>query len=328
MVIIQILLGGITRLTDSGLSITEWQPILGTIPPLNEAQWTDAFTKYKQIAQYKYLHNYFSLEDFKQIYFWEWLHRVWGRLMGIVFLIPFVYFIWKKRINGAMLWPMLLLFILGGLQGALGWIMVKSGVGTELVYVSHIRLAIHFIAALMLLVYIIVFAFNVSVSANLRNDLPIVWRWSVGIIVLLTMQLVYGAFMAGTRAGKAAITWLDINGNFIPSSVLSEGSFLYDITHNLLTIQFIHRSLAYLLLLCIVVLTVLMSKQIKSSIIYKLRLLPLFLVALQTLLGILSVTNYLTAKMIAYSIIHQFGGMLLLVSMVIVIYFSRTPKKR
>lgn len=328
MVIIQILLGGITRLTDSGLSITEWQPILGTIPPLNEAQWTDAFTKYKQIAQYKYLHNYFSLEDFKQIYFWEWLHRVWGRLMGIVFLIPFVYFIWKKRINGAMLWPMLLLFILGGLQGALGWIMVKSGVGTELVYVSHIRLAIHFIAALMLLVYIIVFAFNVSVSANLRNDLPIVWRWSVGIIVLLTMQLVYGAFMAGTRAGKAAITWPDINGSFIPSSVLSEGSFLYDITHNLLTIQFIHRSLAYLLLLCIFVLTVLMSKQIKSSIIYKLRLLPLFLVAVQTLLGILSVTNYLTAKMIAYSIIHQFGGMLLLVSMVIVIYFSRTPKKR
>src|SRR6476660_9033851 len=126
MIIVQIILGGITRLTDSGLSITEWQPILGTVPPLNEAQWNKAFEGYKQIAQYKNLHAYFTLDDFKSIFFWEWLHRLWGRLIGMVFAIPFVLFLLQKRFNKDMINPMLILFLLGGLQGAIGWIMVKS----------------------------------------------------------------------------------------------------------------------------------------------------------------------------------------------------------
>src|SRR5690606_39950262 len=113
LIIIQILLGGITRLTGSGLSITEWQPILGALPPMNERDWNEAFEKYKQIAQYKYIHNYFTLEDFKFIYFWEWLHRNWARFMGVVFIIPFIYFIFKKRIDRSMLWPMVVLFLLG-----------------------------------------------------------------------------------------------------------------------------------------------------------------------------------------------------------------------
>jgi cytochrome c oxidase assembly protein subunit 15 len=163
MIIVQIILGGITRLTGSGLSITEWKPILGTIPPLTEAAWQTAFSKYQQIAQYKHLNFDFTLSDFKFIYFWEWLHRVWGRLIGVVFLIPFVVFLVQRRFHADMVKPLLILFLLGGLQGAVGWIMVQSGLNDEDLYVSHIRLAIHFMLALVLLVYTFWFALKLLV---------------------------------------------------------------------------------------------------------------------------------------------------------------------
>ena len=158
MIIIQVLLGGITRLTGSGLSITEWKPILGAVPPMNEAAWLKAFEQYKQIGQYKQLNFEFTLSDFKFIYFWEWFHREWARLIGVVFFIPFVWFIIKKKIEKWMINPMVILFLLGILQALLGWIMVASGLNDENLYVDHIRLAIHFIAALGLLCYTLWFA--------------------------------------------------------------------------------------------------------------------------------------------------------------------------
>jgi cytochrome c oxidase assembly protein subunit 15 len=127
MIVIQVLLGGITRLTGSGLSITEWKPILGVIPPMNDEAWQKAFDQYKQIGQYKHLNFDFTLGDFKFIYFWEWFHRVWARFMGLVFLIGFIYFLVTRRFKKEMILPMVLLFLLGALQGAIGWIMVKSG---------------------------------------------------------------------------------------------------------------------------------------------------------------------------------------------------------
>src|ERR1051326_1566786 len=148
MIIIQVLLGGITRLTGSGLSITEWKPIMGALPPMNEQDWVSAFEKYKQIAQYKYLNQHFTLTDFKFIFFWEWFHRLWARLMGVAFIIPFIYFIIKRYIKQWMVGPLVILFLLGALQGAIGWIMVQSGLNENDLYVSHIRLAAHFIAAM------------------------------------------------------------------------------------------------------------------------------------------------------------------------------------
>ncbi len=149
MIIIQVLLGGITRLTGSGLSITEWKPIMGALPPMNEHDWNIAFEKYKQIAQFKYLNSYFTLHDFKFIFFWEWFHRLWARLIGVVFLIPFIIFLIQKRFKKEMIRPMIILFLLGALQGLVGWIMVKSGLeDSEALYVSHYKLAIHFILAL------------------------------------------------------------------------------------------------------------------------------------------------------------------------------------
>jgi len=172
MIVVQVLLGGITRLTGSGLSITEWKPLLGAIPPLNEADWQKAFEQYKQIGQFKQLNFEFTLSDFKFIYFWEWFHREWARLIAIVFLLPFVYFIIKKKFRQEMVKPLMILFLLGILQGLIGWIMVKSGLNEESLYVNHIRLAIHFISALGLLSYTLWFALQLLVDAKQLIQAP------------------------------------------------------------------------------------------------------------------------------------------------------------
>ncbi|MCH5600201.1 COX15/CtaA family protein [Niabella ginsengisoli] len=316
MIIIQVLLGGITRLTGSGLSITEWKPILGALPPMNQHDWMIAFEKYKQIAQYKYIHNYFDLQDFKSIYFWEWLHRNWARFMGVVFIVPFVYFIYKRKIDRSMLWPMVVLFILGALQGAIGWIMVASGVGTDLVYVSHIRLATHFIAALILLVYVIWFAMKISVPDFKKARIPVVKNFTLLLLAILTVQLIYGAFMAGTHAAKSAITWPSINGQFAPD--MSDGGLF----HNLLAIQFIHRGLAYIITALIILYTAMLYRQIKSLTIYKLRNWPLIITLTQVLLGVLTLVNYLAPSKIWLAITHQFVGILLLICLEVTYFYS------
>ena len=316
MIAVQILLGGITRLTGSGLSITEWKPILGALPPMNEHDWNIAFEKYQQIAQFKYIHNYFSLADFKSIYFWEWLHRNWARFMGIVFIVPFVWFIYKRRIDRSMLWPMAILFLLGALQGAIGWIMVASGVGTDLVYVSHIRLAAHFIAALILLVYVVWFALKISVPDFKKQNIPSIKYFGLLLLAVLTVQLIYGAFMAGTHAAKSSITWPTINGQWVPN--MSDGG----IFHNLLAIQFIHRGLAYLITLLVIVFTVMLYKQSKATVLYKLRNVPLLITLLQVTLGVLTLMNYLTNAKLSLAITHQFVGILLLTSLVVVYFYS------
>ena len=219
MIMIQVLLGGITRLTGSGLSITEWKPILGTFPPMNEQDWLAAFDQYKQIGQFKHINFDFTLSDFKFIYFWEWFHRVWARLIGLVFLFPFIYFIWKKQINREMVIPMIILFLLGAMQGALGWIMVKSGLNEENLYVSHIRLAIHFMAALGLLCYTLWFSFQLLIPESSRIFQPAVKKNMHFILGILVLQLIYGAFMAGLKAGSFAPTWPTMNGQWWPAGI-------------------------------------------------------------------------------------------------------------
>ncbi|MBZ4188741.1 COX15/CtaA family protein [Niabella beijingensis] len=324
MLIIQVLLGGLTRLTSSGLSITEWQPILGALPPMNEQAWMEAFDKYKQIAQFKYIHNHFTLADFKGIYFWEWLHRDWARLIGIVFLIPFIWFIVKKKIDRSMLTPMIILFLLGGLQGAIGWIMVSSGVGTDLVYVSHIRLAVHFLAALLLLCYVVWFALKLTVREDQLAVDGGTRSFNILLLVIITLQLTYGAFMAGTHAANAAVTWPDINGRMYPGELMfREGGFLWNITHNLISIQFIHRGLAYLITLLMVFFTWRLTRLPQSSLLYKMRFWPMTLVLVQVVLGILALVNYLTPDKLLLSILHQLVGMLLLVCMVVTVFLVR-----
>lgn len=321
MIMIQVLLGGITRLTGSGLSITEWKPILGAIPPMNEAEWNRAFDQYKQIGQYKTINFDFTLSDFKFIYFWEWFHRQWARFMGLVFAVGFVYFILKRRLSREMLWPMVLLFVLGGLQGAIGWIMVKSGLNENDLYVSHIRLAIHFVAALGLLVYVFWFAMKLIVpkdqlftAASLSSSLG-------AIIALLVLQLFYGAFMAGLKAGPVAPTWPDMNGMLFPAGL---GSMKNDITHNPITVQFIHRGIAYLLFLLIISWWAKSKKVWGSSLYRRTRNLPMILVSLQVVLGIYTVVYSPDKKILLWlGVAHQFVAMLLLLSLVWARYLIR-----
>jgi len=321
MIMIQVLLGGITRLTGSGLSITEWKPILGAIPPMNDAEWNKAFDQYKQIGQYKTINFDFTLSDFKFIYFWEWFHRQWARFMGLVFAVGFVYFILKRRLSREMLWPMVLLFVLGGLQGAIGWIMVKSGLNENDLYVSHIRLAIHFVAALGLLVYVFWFAMKLIVpkdqlftAASLSSSLG-------AIIALLVLQLFYGAFMAGLKAGPVAPTWPDMNGMLFPAGL---GSMKNDITHNPITVQFIHRGIAYLLFLLIISWWAKSKKVWGSSLYRRTRNLPMILVSLQVVLGIYTVVYSPDKKILLWlGVAHQFVAMLLLLSLVWTKYLVR-----
>ncbi|UYQ92912.1 COX15/CtaA family protein [Chitinophaga horti] len=315
MIIVQVLLGGITRLTGSGLSITEWKPIMGALPPMNEQSWQQAFEKYQQIAQYQYVNDHFTLQDFKHIFFWEWLHRNWARFIGIVFFVPFVIFIIKKKISREMIWPMVILFILGGLQGAIGWIMVQSGLNDTDITVSHIRLSIHFIAALVLLCYVLWFALKLSVPVKEIQPQPTLRQLNNWILILLTVQLIYGGFMAGLDAALAAATWPDINGQLVPRMSSGEG-FMHSITHNLMAIHFIHRGLAYLLTILIAIWFWKSAVVKDDSQLHRIRILPLLLVLLQVFLGVITVLNSKSEIPLYYALLHQFVGMLLLMAMV------------
>jgi cytochrome c oxidase assembly protein subunit 15 len=336
MIIIQIILGGITRLTDSGLSITEWKPILGAIPPTSEAAWNNAFGEYKQIAQYKYLHAHFTLEDFKAIYFWEWFHRNWGRLIGVVFAIPFLIFLLQKRFNRDMVAPMIILFLLGGLQGAIGWIMVKSGLNDENLYVSHIRLAIHFVTALTLLAYTWWLALRLLVPASKKTFSPSSKRWLVIIISLLVVQLAYGAFMAGLKAATAAPTWPDINGSYMPGSITTYqgkgGTFFQALVNNPITVHFIHRNLAYLLAILIVIWTGIAASKKGSALFNKVKWTPLLLVFIQVALGIAAVLTSLKKVPQRWGTfewnaqLHQAVAMFLMLSLITALFLHTTKQ--
>lgn len=329
MIIIQVLLGGITRITGSGLSITEWKPIMGALPPMNENDWNIAFEKYKQIAQFKYLNFDFTLHDFKFIFFWEWFHRLWARLIGVVFIIPFVVFLVQKRFKKEMIRPMVILFLLGAVQGLVGWIMVLSGLeDSEALYVSHYKLAIHFILALGLLCYTLWFALDLLVPKEQLVANVTLRKFTGWLIALLVLQLIYGAFMAGLKAASAAPTWPDINGSWLPGNIHSFGehqfsglSFLMD---NPLMVQFIHRTLAYIITVLIFVWYRKSSKIISPGLFEKTKWLPPVIVLVQVLVGIFVVLHSVHLEYFLWlAIAHQFVAMILLLSLVWMIFIIR-----
>ncbi len=323
MIIIQILLGGITRLTGSGLSITEWKPILGMLPPLNLQQWELAFEQYKQIGQYTYLNADFTLSDFKFIYFWEWLHRFWARLIAVAFLVPFISFIIQKRFKKQMIIPLVVLFLLGGLQGLIGWVMVKSGLNSEDLYVNHIRLAVHFMAALVLLVYTLWFALSLIVPRQQLVTNTALQQLSVVIIIVLTLQLVYGAFMAGLKAATFAPTWPTINGLWLPDGLIKFQG-VRNFTDNPIAVHFIHRGLAYFLTVLVLIWWWKARKISGSALFFKTKWLPLSVVMIQVLLGILAVINSPDNRLFMWlGVAHQFFGIIFLLIMVWMLHLIR-----
>lgn len=324
MIIIQVLIGGITRLTESGLSITEWKPITGTLPPMNEAAWQAEFDKYKVTDQFKYVHKDFTLSKFRFIFFWEWFHRVWARLMGLVFLIGFIYFLVKRKFDKGMIKPMIILFILGGLQGFIGWIMVKSGLVPEKYFVGHVELTTHFIAALGLLCYTLWFALSLRVHETQLVHHIKLKQFLLVILGVLFFQLIYGGFMAGMRAAVTAPTWPYINGAMVPDSINELKPLSKNFIDNPIMVHFIHRGLAYLLLLMICLWFFRSAVLRQHSFFNKLRILLLVLVFLQAGLGIATVLNATNNNyLVVLGVSHQFVAMLLVIVMIILIFLFK-----
>ncbi len=333
MLLVQVILGGITRLTGSGLSITEWNVGTGTIPPLNSQQWITEFDKYKQTQQFQLLHSDFSLGDFKFIYFWEWVHRFWARMVGVVFILGFVYLLYSRKMKLEIIKPLLILFLLGALQAIVGWIMVVSGLTGDAIYVNPTKLAVHFVLALGLVCYALWFALQLLVpqkeivhSNNLRK-----WTWV--IIGILFFQLLFGALMAGHKGANAAPTWPTINGDWIPDSLFTKSPWPLNFIDNKITIHFVHRLLAYLLFIFSLIWSLQAYRVTAAKNHFrKLRWLPLFIICIQILLGILTVLT--STKIVAnhwgffewLAELHQITGMLFLTCMLYMLYLIKPLK--
>lgn len=246
MVLAILVVGGITRLTHSGLSITEWEPINGAFPPLTDADWAREFEHYQQIPQYKLLNLGMSMHEFQYIFWWEWLHRELARLIGVVFAIPFLVFLFQRRFTWNLALPLAGLFVLGGLQGAVGWWMVSSGLET-LTSVSQYRLATHLGTALLLFLALIWVARRLGparpVPANAQPAATAL------LLVLVFVQIIAGAFVAGLDAGQGYNTWPLMDGALVPDGLGAMDPWWKNIFENALTVQFIHRTIAYVIVL-------------------------------------------------------------------------------
>jgi cytochrome c oxidase assembly protein subunit 15 len=245
LVFAMIVIGGITRLTESGLSITRWEPVTGAVPPLNDADWQAAFDLYKQSPQYEQVNRGMNLEDFKHIYFWEYVHRLLGRIIGLAFALPLAWFALKRAIPKGYGWKLVGLLALGGLQGVIGWWMVASGL-IDRPEVSHIRLAIHLLAALAIFGALIWVALDLlrmhrlPVARPVR--MPLIGLWA---LCLLAVQMLFGAYVAGLEAGYAFNTWPLMGDQLYPEGAQWLEPALRNFVDNPITVQFVHRWLAF-----------------------------------------------------------------------------------
>ncbi|MEO6314957.1 MAG: COX15/CtaA family protein [Chitinophagaceae bacterium] len=289
MLLVQVILGGITRLTGSGLSITEWNVVTGALPPLSDQQWLNEFSKYRQTPQYQLLNADFNIHNFKFIFFWEWLHRFWARLIGVVFIVGFIYLLARKYLKPTMIKPLLVLFLLGAVQGAIGWIMVLSGLTDDMVYVKPVKLALHFVFALVLVCYAWWFALQLSIAKRQHVVNNTLRNYTVLILVTLFFQLIYGALMAGHKAAAAAPTWPTINGSWWPADLLSPA---INFVESKITVHFIHRGLAYLLLLFTIIWTLKAKMMVSASGLLRRTIwLPFIFIVIQAVLGIFTVLS-------------------------------------
>src|SRR4051812_33430702 len=248
LIALMVLVGGATRLTESGLSIVEWKPVTGTLPPLNDAQWREAFEGYQAIPQYRELNAGMSLDEFKIIFWWEWSHRLLGRFIGIAYLLPFLWFLWRGALSGDLKRQLWIIFALGALQGAVGWWMVASGL-TQRVEVSQIRLATHLVLALAIYAAIVWTLRRLSERQSVVAS-PRLKITAMVLLMLSFVQLYLGALVAGLRAGRVYNTWPEIDGALVPSAarLFFEQPWWRNLFDNTLTVQFEHRMVAYALL--------------------------------------------------------------------------------
>ncbi|MDC0204874.1 COX15/CtaA family protein [Flavobacteriales bacterium] len=310
LIALMVIIGGITRLTHSGLSMVEWKLIDGVIPPLNELQWQETFEKYQQFPEYQKINTGMKIDQFKLIFFWEYIHRLLGRLIGIVFIIPFLFFWIKQWLNNNQKKQLLLLLALGGLQGFLGWFMVKSGL-VDVPAVSHYRLAIHLIVAfgIMCYIYWLILSFN-EIE---RKPNKFIHKLSNWLIVALVIQVIYGAFMAGLKAGYL----LPKNGSFFESvfGYTLRDANDFNLLSNGFDVQAFHRLFAWIVF-AIVIITIIKTRKTALS---RASLMVLGLTLTQMTLGVLTL---LYRVQLHTAIAHQFIAIILLLSVVRLNYLS------
>ncbi len=318
LVVAMVMVGGATRLTHSGLSITEWQPIHGVIPPLNETQWQEEFSKYQQIPEYREINQGMSLAEFKGLFFWEWSHRLLGRLIGVVFAVPLLLLWATGRIERSLRPQLLAILILGGLQGVVGWWMVASGL-TERTDVSQYRLAAHFGLACLILAYIVWVARGLVPARPFATYPAVAVKlFAVVLIALLAVQLLLGALVAGLDAALVANDWPLMAGQLVPAGLLEQTPAWRNFFENLLTVQFSHRLVAYLIAALVLLHAWWLTRAAPGSrpawSSYRL----VALVFLQVALGVatLLVAGRIADVPVGLGLAHQFAAILLLVGFV------------
>lgn len=302
LVAAMVLVGGATRLTESGLSITEWRPVTGTLPPLTQEAWDTEFAKYKQIPQYEQVNRGMSLDEFKTIFYWEWGHRLLGRIIGFAFLLPLLFFWWRGYLSRELAPKLVLLFFLGGLQGFIGWWMVTSGL-VDRVSVAPYRLAVHLTFAFFLFAALIWTARSLSpkrgehVPGDVRTG-----AWA--LYALAFFQVFFGAVVAGLDAGMSFTTWPLMDGRFIPSSssLFAIEPVWRNFFENPMTSQFVHRMVAYALLIA----AGLHAWQARGTPVAKSAIVLFGLVCAQALIGIMTLIHTVP---ISLALLHQFGAL-------------------
>ena len=311
LVFIMVIVGGITRLTESGLSITEWKPVTGALPPLNEAQWLSEFEKYKQIPEYLEINGPagMTLAEFKFIYFWEWVHRLLGRVIGLAFAVPFAIFWIRRRIPAGYHARLFALLALGGLQGAIGWWMVSSGL-SERTDVSHYRLAVHLLTALFIMGGLIWTALDLRQLARSSTARPArLTGFSSTVIVILFLQLLFGAWVAGLNAGYVSNSWPLMNDRFYPDGIDWSRGAWFALTHDPYLTHFIHRWWAWVTVAALV----LLARRAKKAGARPASIAIHAAFGTQILLGIATV---MTNMNIVMAVLHQAVGALVVASTV------------
>jgi cytochrome c oxidase assembly protein subunit 15 len=317
LVFLIIIIGGLTRLTNSGLSITEWELFEGILPPLNDNSWTNYFNQYKEIPQYKLLNFKMSLEEFKIIYYWEYIHRILARIIGLFFLIPLIYFHFSKKIRIEYMRVCYLIFILIVVQGVIGWYMVQSGLVNDIT-VSHYRLSIHLITAVLIIS--ILFWLIKNILSNKEKKFFDFSKKNVSyqiLIFLIFMQIIIGAFVSGLDAGQIYQTWPLMGNNYLPNDLILKNIYnVFDFNNHSL-VQFYHRNLAYLVVLYVLFLTIYIYKNNISQLYKPLKILLFFLIV-QAILGIFTLISGLN---IFLASLHQITSVLLVFSALNLYYF-------
>lgn len=327
LVITMVVIGGITRLTQSGLSMVKWNPISGIIPPLNTADWQVEFNHYKTSPEFIKYNNNFTLDDFKSIFWWEFIHRFIGRIIGLIFIFPFLWFYFTKKLQDKILFKRLIfIFLLGGLQGFIGWIMVKSGLVNR-PSVSHYKLALHLVTALFLCGYILWTALPILTDnkkqTNYFPKLNASLKWLLGI---LSLQIIFGALTAGLKAGYSYPTYPKMGSEWLPQLAIDsfKETGLISLVENPLLVQFIHRWLGATLLLLFVNYFLKSKKYNLSLTQQNCNLFLIGMISLQFGLGIFTIINSVP---VILGVLHQLGAVVLLAILLITLYFFRKPEK-